>query len=114
MVQKELREIRRMQRQDLLLERWSRYVIDGRFPDQHMGNKGLTMRKQFKSPFVRRGTLFRNVKNGDKVVEQLLLPEVYKEEVLRGLHNGVGHPGIERTVRLLRERLFQIWNAERC
>lgn len=35
-----------------------------------------------------------------------MLPETHREEVLRGLHNDVGHPGIELTVRLLREHFF--------
>lgn len=29
-------EIRRKQRQDPLIQRWRRYVIDGWFPEQHM------------------------------------------------------------------------------
>jgi len=30
----------------------------------------------------------------------------YKEDILKGLHDHVGHPGIERTLRLMRERFF--------
>jgi len=35
-----------------------------------------------------------------------VLPRCVQHEVLRGLHDEVGHPGIERTTRLIRERLF--------
>ena len=35
-----------------------------------------------------------------------MLPEALREEVLRGLHDGMGHQGIERTLGLLRERVY--------
>jgi len=106
LAQKELKEIRRQQRNDTLIDRWRCYVIDGRFPEKHLRKEDLAMRKQFKSFFVRRGILFRKVKNDTEEIEQLVLPEVYREEVLRGLHSDIGHPGTERTIRLIRERFF--------
>ncbi|KAL6461004.1 hypothetical protein MHYP_G00309700 [Metynnis hypsauchen] len=38
--------------------------------------------------------------------KQLVLPEKYKKLVLRKLHNGMGHQGVDRTVSLIRDRFF--------
>ena len=35
-----------------------------------------------------------------------MVPPCYREEILRGLHNDVGHPGQERTMRLIRDRFY--------
>lgn len=53
-----------------------------------------------------RGILFRKVQNGDEEVAQLVLPKTYKEDVLRGLHNDVWHPGIEKKRSVCSERDF--------
>lgn len=37
---------------------------------------------------------------------QLVLPEVYKSTVLKGLHDEMGHQGIDRTTSLIRDRFF--------
>jgi hypothetical protein len=55
---------------------------------------------------MKRGILFRNIKEEDKQIEQLVLPNCYKTEELKGLHNEVGHPGKERTMRLMRDRYY--------
>ena len=62
-----------------------------------MAGKDLTMKKQFKNLFTKRGLLFRRVRDGEQEIQQLGLPLCYKQDVLKGLHDEVGHPGIERT-----------------
>ena len=106
MAQKELREVRARQREDTLIERWRRNVIDQVIPKKRLHGSDLTMKKQFSHLFVQRGVLYRKVCETEEETHQLVLPECYKEEVLRGLHDHVGHPGVERTVRLLRERFY--------
>ena len=106
LAQKEVFEIRRSQRQGPLIERWRKAVIDRAVPNTYMTKDDLTMKKQFQKLKIRRGILFRNVKDEDREVEQLVLPQCFKEEVLRGLHSEVGHPGRERTLRLVRERFY--------
>lgn len=106
MAQKEMQEIRSTQRQDPLVERWRRAVIDKALPKTTMVKGDLTMKRQFQNLFMKRGILFRKVQQGEEILEQLVVPEGYRKEVLRGLHDEVGHPGIERTMRLLRERFY--------
>ena len=64
------------------------------------------MKKQFKNLFTKRGLLFRRVRDGEQEIQQLVLPLCYKQDVLKGLHDEVGHPGIERTTRRVREIFF--------
>ena len=64
------------------------------------------MKKHFKNVVMKRGILFRKLMENEEEIEQLVLPTGYRNEVLKGLHNDVGHPGAERTMRLLRERFF--------
>ena len=64
------------------------------------------MKKQFKSLTIKRGILYRKLHENEEEIEQLVIPECYRGLVLRGLHNDVGHPGRDRTDRLLRERFY--------
>lgn len=50
--------------------------------------------------------MFRVVKDQDTETEQLVIPNCYRKDILKGLHNDIGHPGKERTMRLLRERYY--------
>lgn len=56
------------------------------------------MRRQFRYFKIKRGVLFRTIRQEDKEIEQLVLPKCYRAEVLKE------HPGKERTLRLLRYR----------
>ena len=103
---KELREVRRLQREDPLIEKWRKAVVDKRLPRNIWNNDDLTLRKQFKNLRMKRGLLFRVVREQEEEIEQLVIPMNSREEILKGLHNNVGHPGKERTMRLLRERYY--------
>ena len=106
LAQKEMLEIRKAQRNDVLIDKWRRAVIDNKIPQEYMKGHDLTMKKQFKKFIMKRAILFRQIKEDDRIIEQLVVPECYREEVLKGLHNDVGHPGQERTTRLMRERFY--------
>ena len=71
-----------------------------------MTGHDLTMKKQFKNFRIKRGILFRNITDCEEVVEQLVIPTQYREDILKGIHDQSGHPGQERTLRLLRERYY--------
>ena len=70
------------------------------------------------------GKLFRVIESDGKQVKQLVLPSRFVPEVLRSLHNDVGHPGRDRTLSLLRDRFFwpgmyadveeYVENCDRC
>ena len=41
-----------------------------------------------------------------KLFEQLVIPEAYNADILKGRYTDFGHPGKERTLKLIRERFF--------
>ncbi|XP_053372981.1 uncharacterized protein LOC123532109 [Mercenaria mercenaria] len=106
MAQIEMREIRRKQREDPIIDKWRIAVIDKTIPTKCYNKKDQIMKKNFDRLKIKRGILFREIEEDTTKKEQLCIPEVYKEEILRGLHTDVGHPGRERTLRLIRERFF--------
>ena len=107
LAQIEQREIRRNQREDPVLGKWVRATIDRRFPkDYNYSKEDQTMSKTFNNLKMIRGILYREVKDGDNTIQQLVLPKVYQKTVLQGLHNDVGHPGRDRTLSLIRERFY--------
>ena len=124
MAQIELREIRKQQRLDNVIERWRIALIDRRIPSKNLTKEDIIMRKQFRHFTMKKGILYRTIKDEGETVEQLVLPKCYRNDVLKGLHNDIGHPGRDRTISLLRERFFwpsmtkdaEEWieNCDRC
>ncbi|XP_062593574.1 uncharacterized protein K02A2.6-like, partial [Saccostrea cucullata] len=69
-------------------------------------------------------TLYRNsFLDGEKII-QLCLPDHFKDVVFIGIHKEVGHPGIEKTIWLAKQRFYypgleqdikaRVENCERC
>lgn len=54
------------------------------------------------------GLLYRRIvrPEGGEEVQQIILPECLKEEVLQQLHQNHGHQGIERTTELVKQRCY--------
>ena len=55
---------------------------------------------------MKRGILYRRSTMEEDEVLQLVLPSVMINQVLKAVHNDLGHPGSERTLRLLRDRYY--------
>lgn len=85
----------------------------------------LSLLKQWKKIKEKEGLLYRvveDVHNGE--CHQILLPTCLTEQVLRSIHDQLGHQGIERTMSLLKPRCFwggmyedvEKWvkNCQRC
>ena len=107
LAQIEQRGIRRNQREDAVLGKWIRATIDKKFPRDYNYSKGnQIISKTFHSLKIIRGILYREVKDGDNTVQQLVLPKVYQKTGLQSLHNDVEHPGRDRTLSLIRERFY--------
>ena len=99
--------IRRDQREDPVLGKWVRATIDKKFPkDYNYSKEDQTMSKTSSNLKMTRGLLYREIKDGDNTIQQLVLPKVYQRTVVQCLHNDVGHPGRDRTLSLIRERFY--------
>ena len=71
MAQIELREIRSHQRNDPLIERWRRMVIDNYLPDKNQmrSKEDFMMRKHFQNFKILRGILYKEMvsENSEKI-----------------------------------------------
>ena len=99
MTQIELRELRKKQRQDKFIDRWRIATSDKRIPSRNITKHDYAMRKNFNHLVMETGVLYRRVQQEGRIIEQLILRECYRKEVLKGLHDDVGHPGRDRTIR---------------
>ena len=106
MAQVELREIRKQQMQDSVIGKWRVATIDRKIIDKTFNKQDMVMKKNFKHFKIKRGLLFREIIENNATIEQLVIPECFKQDILQGLHTDIGHTGIERTTRLIRERFF--------
>jgi transposase InsO family protein len=73
-----------------------------------VGNKQLaTLCRQHKRLIQKDGVLYRQVMDPTLgQVQQLVLPSTLVPDVLKELHDKTGHQGLERTLKLLRERVY--------
>ena len=55
---------------------------------------------------LKKGVPYRNVMIGDDRKSQLVLPSAHIDVILKSLHNDMGHPGIDRTMLLVRDRFY--------
>ena len=56
--------------------------------------------------FLLDGVLHRKVQRKGEVVEQLVIPYTHRRRALEGIHDDMGHFGVERTLDLARDRFF--------
>ena len=61
---------------------------------------------QFHRLILKDGVLHRLYIHNDVEYHQLVLPQRYHKKILQSLHNDHGHQGIDRTLDLLRERVY--------
>ncbi len=72
-----------------------------------VGATGGLLLKEGRRLLVKKGILYRSIRDRHKVVlEQLILPEKLRETIKMALHNDSGHLGFERTLQMIRERFY--------
>jgi transposase InsO family protein len=103
---------RREQSKDIILKRLLFWVNKKTNPSRMERLKEtLDVRhalREFNRLVLREGVLYRTrreTKQG-KVLYQLMLPKSYHGNAMHGLHDSVGHLGVDRTLDFLRQRFF--------
>ncbi|XP_053386637.1 uncharacterized protein K02A2.6-like [Mercenaria mercenaria] len=98
------------QSKDTTLARVIELVQTGRKPTRRLCSLEDPLVKQFfrewPNLFVRGHILYRKGVVSGHSVNQLVLPEVFREVAFTGLHDDAGHQGRERTCSLLKSRFF--------
>ena len=109
-----LEEMKEEQQEDLILRLVYEYVIASEKPKTSAiaKMKSKAVRKyllQFEWLTLKKGVLHQLYINNDVEYHQLILPIKYQAQVLKLLHDGQGHQGLERTLALCWERFY--WNT---
>ena len=98
------------QQQDIHLKPVLKWVADKQRPSQATlsgcSEETRLLARQFDRLVFRDGVLYRKSFAGDKYRFQLVLPVSFRKEVLQGVHDDVGHPGVDRTLDLARTRFY--------
>ena len=102
------------QQKDPILGLVYKYVTAGKKPKTSAipKLKSKAVRKyllQFKRLTLKKGVLHQLYINNNVEYHQMVLPLKYQAQVLKLLHDGQGHQGLERTLALCRERFY--WNT---
>ena len=106
------RQMRNAQQNDPVLGVWLEALEKNEKPQKSIINtcmKGESHRALFQTADrlrINDGKLYRETEIEERIVKQLVLPECYKSDVLKMLHNQIGHPGRDRTLSLLRDRFY--------
>ena len=87
------------------------WVKDGKFPSKsilyHVKSKATRkLFYQLDRLVLKQGVLHHLYINEDMEYHQLVLPQRLQGRVLRSVHDDMGHQGLERTLELLRERVY--------
>ena len=78
-----------------------------RVPPKKYHQPGVKNLLQHKKQFVfKNNVLYRRRIIQDREQFQLLLPAAFQEQALKGVHNDVGHLGLDRSIQLLRQRYY--------
>ena len=107
-------EMKEEQQKDLILRLVYKYVTAGEKPKTSAiaKIKSKPVRKyllQFKWLTLKKGVLHCLDINNNVEYHQMILPIKYQAQVLKLLHDGQGHQGLERTLALCQERFY--WNT---
>jgi len=117
---------RKHQREDTVIGQFLTAVINKTKPAVAVvtTKEGKCLLRDFHKLVVKRGALYRKVMNGEEELFQLVLPSKFREMAMRYAHDDMGHFGRERSINVLRERLYwpnmvtdvQEWvrSCERC
>uniref|UniRef100_A0A8B9JBA5 Gypsy retrotransposon integrase-like protein 1 n=1 Tax=Astyanax mexicanus TaxID=7994 RepID=A0A8B9JBA5_ASTMX len=103
------KELRLAQENDPVIGKVRQAVLRGEWPSSSsdVGPEFALFRREEKKLSIVDGVLHRKTsKAGEETGLQLVLPEQYREKVLKSLHDESGHLGIERTLALTRDRFY--------
>lgn len=111
------REIKTAQQNDKVIGPVIEAVQQGKWPQGvEMSDDLRLMKKELAKLVLKDGLLHRQSKRPTGEVSQLVLPAEYRANVLKAMHDELGHLGVERTTDLIRMRFYWprlAWDIER-
>ena len=103
------RDWRMAQAEDDTLRPWIQMVRSKKRPqrqDYPHTRADTALHRSFNNLVLERGILYRQIKTDGETKNQLVLPSRLIPDVMRGIHDDIGHPGRDRTLSLLRDRFY--------
>ena len=104
------RDWRKLQANDPVVNQFVRAVTSSRKPNitQVRTKEGKILLREFQKLVIRRGVLYRRYQEerDGKPMFQLILPEEFKHQALKGAHDDMGHLGRDKTMSVLRQRMY--------
>ena len=102
------RKWRPLQVQDDVIGQFHRAIVNKRKPNitAIKSADGLTLLREYAKLTIRRGVLYRQIQIQGEPVYQLLLPKQYRSPALTSAHDNIGHLGRNKTLGVLRERVY--------
>lgn len=96
------------QRDDPIIGTFVRAVTNKTKPTagQITSKEGKTLLREFHKLMVKRGVLYRSLNDNGEKKCQLVLPGAFREQAIRCAHDEMGHLGRERTINVLRDRVY--------
>jgi len=95
------------QREDSVISQFVTHVTNKTKPKYDiLCSEGKLIFKEFKRLTIKRGILYRLVKQHGNDLYQLVLPSKYRQFAIKGSHDEMGHPGVDRTMSVLRDRCY--------
>jgi len=103
-------DMKKLQREDNVINAVCLVVESGQKPSRlSLKNESSQFRalvKQFKKLFFQDGVLYRRAVIDNDLVDQLIVPSSLRRELLVELHDNMGHVGRDRTLDLVRRRVY--------
>jgi len=102
------RDWRQLQSQDPVLHQFVRAVTQKKKPSVSQVNTrtGKILLREFNKLVIQRGVLYRCVQINDVQVYQLVITDQLRHIALKGAHDDMGHMGRDKTLSVLRERMY--------
>lgn len=105
-------DLTKLQRLDPVIGPLLTYWKSARAPEpserEHLSGETRELIRQWGRLEERESVLYRQIyaPDGGNKIYQLLLPQCLKQNILSNLHDHHGHPGVERTLQLVRTRCY--------
>ena len=102
------RQWRPLQIKDAVIGQFHRAVTNNQKPavDQVPLGEGRVLLREYHKLIIRRGVLYRTIQINGESVYQLVLPKEFRDMALRGAHCEMGHLGRDKSLGILRQRVY--------
>ncbi|XP_034560089.1 uncharacterized protein LOC117827597 [Notolabrus celidotus] len=101
-------ELSTAQSQDTIIQTTMQAMNSGKWPEDVKSNPEMQAMKRDIAKLVMKDGLLHRVSTSHtgKQTNQLVLPTKFRTDVLKSMHDDLGHLGVERTTDMLRSRFF--------